>query len=74
MSSVWQEEVNNVFVHYECECKCWRYPKKKKQQQQQSKKQHSVKLTMIVVTEITVPGFLLQRSSTRFSNFEKKTN
>ena len=30
---------------------------KKKQQQQQSKKQHSVKLTMNVVTEITVPGF-----------------
>ena len=44
----------------------------KKQQQQQSNKQHSVKLTMNVVTEITVPGFLLQRSSTRFPNFEKK--
>ena len=44
----------------------------KKQQQQQSNKQHSVKLTMNVVTEITVPGFLLQHSSTRFPNFEKK--
>ena len=44
----------------------------KKQQQQQSNKQHSVKLTMNVVTEITVPGFLLQRSFTRFPNFEKK--
>ena len=43
----------------------------KKKQQQQSNKQHSVKLTMNVVTEITVPGFLLQRSSTRFPNFEK---
>lgn len=40
--------------------------------QQQSNKQHSVKLTMNVVTGITVPGFLLQRSSTRFPNFEKK--
>ena len=44
----------------------------KKKQQQQSNKQHSVKLTMNVVIEITVPGFLLQRSSTRFPNFEKK--
>ena len=72
MSSVWQEEVNKVFVHFECECTCCRYSKKK-QQQQQSNKQHSVKLTMNVVTEITVPGFLLQRSSTRFPNVEKKT-
>ena len=44
----------------------------KKQQQQQSNKQHSLKLTVNVVTEITVPGFPLQRSSTRFPNFEKK--
>ena len=28
MSSVWKKEVNNVFVHHECECTRWRYSKK----------------------------------------------
>ena len=45
MSSVRQKEVNNVFVHYKCECACWRYSKKKKKQQQ-SKKQYTVKSTI----------------------------
>ena len=39
---------------------------------QQLNKQHTVKLSMNVVTEITVSKFLLQRSSARLQNFEKK--
>ena len=29
MSFVWPKEENNVFVHHECGCTCWRYSEKK---------------------------------------------
>ena len=44
----------------------------KTKKKQQLNKQHTVKLTMNVVTEITVSRFLLQRSSARLQNFKKK--
>ena len=71
MSFVWQEGENSVFVHYECKCTCWRYSKKTTTTTT-IKHKHTVKLTMNMVTEIKVSGFLLQRSSTRFPNFGKK--
>ena len=57
---------HNIFVHQECECTCWRYSKKK------SNKQNKVKPTMKVFTEITVSGYLLQRSLTGLPKFRKK--
>ena len=66
MSSVWKKEVNNVFVHHECECTRWRYSKKN------SNSQNTVKPTMNVFTENTVSEYLLQRSVAGFPKLRKK--
>ena len=62
--SMWSVR-HNIFVHQECKCTCWRYSKKK------SNKQNKVKPTMMF-TEITVSGYLLQRSLTGLPKFRKK--
>ena len=63
--SMWSVR-HNIFVHQECECTCWRYSKKK------SNKQNTVKPTIKVFTEITVSGYLLQRSLTGLPKLGKK--
>ena len=52
MSFVWPKEENNVFVHHECGCTCWRYSEKKKQQQQWHK-QYTLKSTINVFSPRT---------------------